>query len=195
MSLESAFFIFPGIQTISQQSLLSRLSRRSTPLKTLAQLLHSANPSISKPLALHSFRLVYYNSSRDAYSSEDMGRGITRVSRSALADRLSSDEARKFLGIPGGGQEAEEDGREGENKDATRTLADFNLVDGDMVECLILDDEQKRSSQARRSGGAAMPPSNHPAMRPDYQGTWGPPRMSGGRRGIAEQRTGAGGGW
>lgn len=167
-------------------------------MKTLAQLLHSADASISKPLTPHSFRLVYYNSSKDAYSSEEMGSGITRISKSVLADRLSSEEARKVLGIRGGDQEAEEGG-EGENKDATRTLAEFNLVDGDMVECLVLDDEKRRSSHARRGGGggggggAPMPPTNHPAMRPEFQGTWGPPRMSGGRKAMAEQR--AGGGW
>lgn len=161
--------------------LLPFLSRRSTTLRALCHLLHSAAPSLSQPLSLHSFRLVYYDSRKDCYAAREVAHNITRISKADLAGRLGSQEAREMLCLAS--KPTKEDGtaRETETNDAGITISQLDLEDGDLLECMILPPSlpSNGSSTGQRSvreGGitarsfappsrtAALPEASHRSM-------------------------------
>ncbi|CAO1617359.1 unnamed protein product [Parajaminaea phylloscopi] len=218
---------------------------QSTTLRTLAHQIASADPSLSRALSPHAFRLVYYNSRRGQWQANELGKNVTRLSKADVLQELtyesrehlgsyashswikSAEERRRRRGTDGGngkrkrdrsekpegdavmsqsnppaggeesatrlvdvngsdrpvecdkqGEEADDDGACSD--DGLKTLGEFNIVDGDVLECLIglPGSRQQRIAQVKeallsqRDGSSQSRSEYHRSPARDVEG-WG----------------------
>ncbi|SJX61406.1 uncharacterized protein SRS1_10456 [Sporisorium reilianum f. sp. reilianum] len=143
---------------------------KTNTLREVAQLLYDADPTISSPLALHAFRHIYWNDRLREYDAKPVGVGVTRVPLSSVSALLSDlDTADQDMQVDGADQQRDQRPNdestskllgwdllkdEIDESAASITLADVNLSDGDMLDCVIKPDPSLATApkQARPTG-------------------------------------------
>ncbi|SPO46042.1 uncharacterized protein PSANT_03728 [Moesziomyces antarcticus] len=132
---------------------------KTNTLREVAQMLYDADPSISSPLALHAFRRISWNDRSRTYEAASIGVGVTRVPFTSISSLLSDITDKD----PGNGTTATSE----ETADSTReadptspaallgwhtlsdeiddtaaaiTLAQLDLADGDLIDCVVKPD-------------------------------------------------------
>uniref|UniRef100_V5EVA4 Uncharacterized protein n=1 Tax=Kalmanozyma brasiliensis (strain GHG001) TaxID=1365824 RepID=V5EVA4_KALBG len=120
-------------------------------------MLYDADPSISSPLALHAFRHVFWNDRRREYNAEPVGAGITRVSLDSVSALLSDIDASDHSGMDVDAADQQQDPKaigeptskvlgwdmlreEMDDKAAGMTVAEIDLADDDVLDCVIKPD-------------------------------------------------------
>lgn len=103
---------------------MSCLFRRSATLRDIATLLHVRDPTLSSPLALHTFRTVSFEHGQ--YRARHVGAGITRLSSSALKAAVAD-----VLRDIDGGDSRRTAGKDSEMIDGQREPADGPLPSAD----------------------------------------------------------------
>ncbi|KAN0061055.1 hypothetical protein ACQY0O_006790 [Thecaphora frezii] len=132
---------------------------KTTTLREVAQMLHEANPSLSQPLSLHAFRVIYFDARRSQSVAREAGAGVTRVALEdieELMDGIELDTAAKraFADLK----------EEVDERAAKTTMQQLRLVDGDVLECVTKPDPTIPSAPAAAKGG----PGGFGPHRPRY---------------------------
>lgn len=134
-----------------------RRCRKTNTLREVAQLLYDADPNLSTPLALHAFRHIYWNDRLREYDAKPVGVGVTRVPLDSISALLSdidtADQDDMDVDAADPKQEQKGNGESVSNllgwdllrdeideSAASIKLADIDLSDGDMLDCVIKPD-------------------------------------------------------
>ncbi len=139
-------------------------------------MLYDADATISSPLALHAFRRIFWNDRRRDYDAEPVGVGITRVSLDSVQALLLDLDTADQDGMDIDGADQEQDQAvfgestskllgwdllkdEIDEKAASMTVAQIELSDGDMLDCVIKPDPSLAlAPKTSRSIGRNRPP-------------------------------------
>lgn len=130
---------------------------KTNTLRDITQMLYDADPSISSPLALHAFRHIFWNDRRHEYIAEPIGAGVTRVSLDSVSALLSDLDASEQSGMDVDMADQQQDLKatgestskvlgwdilreEIDEKAAGMTVAEIDLAEGDMLDCVIKPD-------------------------------------------------------
>lgn len=102
-------------------------TRPTTTLREVANLLYLVDPTLSRPLTTHDFRVVYLDAETDRYEADRPVYGVTRIPASAVASLLaprdrSADTSQKASAA---------------EHAASRTLQQLRVRDDTILECAL----------------------------------------------------------
>lgn len=101
--------------------------RPTTTLREVANLLYLADPTISRPMSTHAFRVVYFEAEKDRYEADRPVYEVTRIPALALAALLSPQEGTEKA--PSTSSAAEQA--------AALTLQQLRVRDDTILECAL----------------------------------------------------------
>ncbi|SPO21553.1 uncharacterized protein UTRI_01039_B [Ustilago trichophora] len=149
---------------------------KTNTLREVAQMLYDADPTVSTPLALHAFRRIRWNHRLRHFDAKPVGVGVTRVPldsvSSLLSDLDSADQDGMDLDTPESKHNRNTSSAttskllgwdllndEIDESAAAITLAEINLADGDLLDCVVKPDPSlaMASKQARSTGRDRAP--------------------------------------
>lgn len=120
-------------------------------------MLSEAEPSLSAPLAMHSFRRVCYDQDRRSHTATDIGSGVTRVPLASIASLLEDIELPSDNSIPSVRQMLGYDQKQTQADEtvAAMTVTQLQLGPGDMLDCAVTDNpsSSSRDYSGRHGGG------------------------------------------
>ncbi|SPO22361.1 uncharacterized protein UTRI_01039 [Ustilago trichophora] len=144
---------------------------KTNTLREVAQMLYDADSNISTPFALHAFRHIYWNDRLRDFDAKPVGVGVTRVPLDSVSSLLSDLDSADQDGMdvdtadskPNHNTSSETISKvlgwdllkdEIDETAAAITLAEINLADGDLLDCVVKPDPSLTMApkQARPSG-------------------------------------------
>ncbi|SHO76882.1 Uncharacterized protein MSYG_1221 [Malassezia sympodialis ATCC 42132] len=99
----------------------------TTTLREVANLLYLVDPTLSRPMTTHDFRVVYFDGDRGRYEADRPVYGVTRIPTAAVASLLASKE---------GSLDASQKASAAEQA-ASRTLQQLRVRDDTVLECAL----------------------------------------------------------
>lgn len=102
-------------------------ARPTTTLREVANLLYLVDPTLSRPMTTHDFRVVYFDGDRGRYEADRPVYGVTRIPTAAVASLLASKE---------GSLDASQKASAAEQA-ASRTLQQLRVRDDTVLECAL----------------------------------------------------------
>lgn len=102
-------------------------ARPTTTLREVANLLYLVDPTLSRPMTMHDFRVVYFDTETDRYEADRPVYGVTRIPAAAVASLLAP---------PENSADAAQKGSAAEQA-ASRTLQQLRIRDDTILECAL----------------------------------------------------------